>query len=180
MMPRAARLAGIAASLAVAVMPSGGCHSTGSIANGAGPEPAPGTSLAAVDASAPCSIKVRFAGLKPGHGSGPIRVALWNSERDFMKDGRWIRAISIPIQNADEGAAFEGLPMGRYAISAFHDSRDAGTLRQGVFGIPIDPWAVSNTGTGPAPPAWRTASFELVGTETTVELDFLHTGRIRR
>ena len=127
-----------------------------------------------------CRISVRFVGLDSRRGDGPVQVALWNSEERFMKDGRWVQGISIPIAQAENGVVFEDLPPGRYAISAFHDTQSAGTLRQGVFGIPLDPWAISNAGASIGPPAWRRASFEVHGADTVVELDFLHRPRPAR
>ncbi len=128
-------------------------------------------------ATGSCSITVRFTGLDRRRGDGPVQVALWDSESHFMKDGKWLRGASIPITVADQGTVFDGLPPGRYAISAFHDTRTAGKLRQGAFGIPIDPWAISNAGASIAPPAWRLASFEVTDAGAVVELDFLHRPR---
>lgn len=127
-----------------------------------------------------CRISVRFVGLDPRRGDGPLQVALWNSEDRFMKNGLWVQGISIPIAQAEMGAVFEDLSPGRYAISAFHDTQSAGTLRQGAFGIPLDPWAISNAGASIGPPTWRRASFDVHRADTVVELDFLHRPRPTR
>lgn len=157
------------------------CAAIAGILNGcAAPDRTPEQRPIATDATTAygsCSITVRLIGLDPRRGEGPVRIALWNSDTNFMNDGRWLRGESIPIANADRGAVFEGLPPGRYAISAFHDTRSAGRLRQGAFGIPIDPWAISNAGASITPPAWRTASFEVTDAGVVVELDFLHRPR---
>ncbi len=132
-----------------------------------------------------CRIEVHFVGLDVRRGKGPVQVALWDSESSFMKDGAWLRGASVAIEAAVDPAGqgnrvvFEGLPEGRYAVSAFHDTCSAGKLRQGAFGIPIDPWAISNAVTAFAPPAWKTASFEVRGDRTVIELDFQHQERRR-
>lgn len=166
-------LASIAASALCAALPGvlGGCAAP-HLTQGQRP-----TDAATSVASGSCSITVRFLGLDPRRGDGPVQVALWDSDARFMKDGRWLRGATIPIAVADQGTVFEALPPGRYAISAFHDTRNAGKLRQGAFGIPIDPWAISNAGASIAPPAWRTASFEVTDAGAVVVLDFLHRPR---
>ncbi len=121
-----------------------------------------------------CCIEVKFLGLDQNRGSGPVHVALWNSRESFMRDGEWLRGVSVPIARAAEGVLLSELPEGRYAISAFHDSKAVGALRQGPFGIPLDPWAISNAGSSIIPPAWSLASFELTATNKIIELDFLH------
>ena len=140
------------------------------------PEAASDTRLASV-MHGPCAIRVQLVGLDPTRGAGPVQVALWASEKDFMKDGNWLRGASVPIAQADHGVVFDGLPPGAYAISAFHDTAASGTLRRGLFGIPLDPWAISNGSAGFVPPSWGRASFELSAPSTTIELDFGHRPR---
>lgn len=122
-------------------------------------------------------ISVRFVGLDSKRGDGPVQVALWDSAASFMRDGLWVAGVSVPVGEAEKGVVFENLPPGRYAVSAFHDTRNVGRLRQGAFGIPIDPWAISNAGASIGPPTWQRASFDLLEVETVVELDFQHRPR---
>lgn len=179
---RTARARGDIASVSAIAMLAGFASACAAIAAGCAtaPPPAkPASEIASVAARiGTCRLKVRFVGLDARQGKGPIQVALWDSEPSFMKDGAWLRGASVPIESAVDpaghGILFEGLPEGRYAISAFHDTRSAGKLRQGAFGIPIDPWAISNAGAAFAPPAWKTASFEVRGGSTVIELDFQH------
>ncbi len=165
----------LSTALAIATIMSGGCalsrNSLMQSASSSEAQLAPATTLAS------CRITVRFVGLDPSRGDGPVHVALWNSEQQFMKARQWLRGISVPILRAEEGGTFEGLPPGRYAISAFHDTKQTGKLRQGLFGIPKDPWAISNGGASLLPPSWARASFDITGPDTLVELDFLHRPR---
>lgn len=123
------------------------------------------------------SIEVRLRRLDPSLGDGPVQVALWNSEKSFMRSGQWLRGASVAIADADKPVRFDHLPPGTYAISAFHDTRSTGSLRQGPFGIPVDPWAISNGGSLLAPPSWKKAAFALEAGTVVVELDFQRTPR---
>ena len=124
------------------------------------------------EASARIAIEVRLTALDPSRGSGPIQIALWNSESTFMRAGNWVRGMTIPIDERDTPVLFTDLPPGTYAVSAFHDTQSAGTLRRGTFGIPIDPWAVSNGGSPLLPPSWRRAKFTVNDGTATITLDF--------
>ena len=137
--------------------------------------PTPGAPIpgaAETEANARVAIEVRLTALDPSRGSGPIQVALWNSESTFMRAGNWVRGMTIPIVECGNPVLFTDLPPGTYAVSAFHDTQSAGTLRRGTFGIPIDPWAVSNGGSPLLPPSWRRAKFTVKDGTATITLDF--------
>jgi len=121
------------------------------------------------------TIEVRLKTLDPSRGGGPIQIALWNSESNFMRSGNWLRGATVPIAECDKPVLFTDLPPGTYAVSAFHDTQSAGTLRRGTFGIPIDPWAVSNGGSPLLPPSWRRAKFTVTEGTAIISLDF-HAG----
>jgi uncharacterized protein (DUF2141 family) len=118
------------------------------------------------------AIAVRLTALDPSRGGGPIQIALWNAESNFMRSGNWIRGATVPIAERDIPVLFADLPPGTYAVSAFHDTQSAGTLRRGTFGIPIDPWAVSNGGSPLLPPSWRRAKFSVTEGTAVISLDF--------
>ena len=125
-------------------------------------------------------IEIRFEGIDAAKGNGPIRVALWNDERSFMRDGAWVCAVTVLLEDASKATLLEQLPVGRYAISAFHDTRDGGSLRRGALGIPIDPWAMSNGGGLLEPPSWKRASFDVAAGTTVVLIDFAHQATTHR
>lgn len=152
-----------------------------SIASCSAPAPAPTPAKATAPTPAEPvgagSIEVRLRRLDPSLGDGPVQVALWNSEKSFMRSGQWLRGASVAIADADKPVRFDHLPPGTYAISAFHDTRSTGSLRQGPFGIPVDPWAISNGGSLLAPPSWKKAAFALEAGTVVIELDFQRTPR---
>lgn len=120
----------------------------------------------------PIEIEVHLSNLDPALGAGPVQLALWNSESSFMRSGNWVRGATVAIVDAGKPVVFSDLPPGTYAVSAFHDTQSAGELRQGTFGIPIDPWAVSNGGSHLLPPSWRRAKFTVEQGKVIVQLEF--------
>ncbi len=125
-----------------------------------------------VVAPAPVAIEVRLTALDPSRGDGPVQIALWDSESNFMRSGDWVRGLTVPIAECDKPVLFSDLPAGTYAVSAFHDTQSTGSLRRGAFGIPVDPWAVSNGGSPLLPPNWRRAKFTVTHGTATISLDF--------
>lgn len=120
------------------------------------------------------TIEIALNGVKQSDGDGPIHIALWGSERTFMKDGEWVRGVSVAAADASKITAITDLAPGRYAISSFHDTTNCGSLRRNIVGIPRDPWAFSNGGSSLIPPSWKRASFVVCAGTTRIELDFTH------
>jgi uncharacterized protein (DUF2141 family) len=140
--------------------------------------PRPSTEAAsqefATNATETAHIRVLFHGLKNAEPNGPVRVALWPSPSRFMVQGEWLRASTISVEQANDSIEFHDVPLGRYAVSAFHDVTNCGEFRRNALGLPRDPWAVSGGGPSWLPPSWSRASFELSAGGITVELDFTH------
>ena len=120
------------------------------------------------------TLTITFHGLHPKTDMGKICVALWESSESFMKDGEWVRSAAIPIALANEPCVMTNLPTGTFAVSSFYDETNCGQLRRGAFGIPIDPWAISNGGPPWMAPNWNHACFKISEGNTTIELDFEH------
>ena len=99
-------------------------------------------------------------GLDPAPGSGPVVVAVWSSPASFMRRGQAFESRQVAADRAGEELRVDGLPEGTYAVSAYHDRASAGELRRGMFGMPVDPWAVSGGGAPLAPPSWKRAAFQ--------------------
>ncbi len=125
-------------------------------------------------------LEIAFAGVDQNAGDGPIQVALWSSASTFMREGAWVRALTIPIADASCGVTIGGVEPGEYALSAFHDTANSGRFRRGPLGFPVDPWAVSNGGPAWLPPTWNRAHFNLPAGTTRIELDFSHTEDVTR
>ncbi|MDA0214745.1 MAG: DUF2141 domain-containing protein [Planctomycetota bacterium] len=120
------------------------------------------------------TLSITFHGLRPKTDTGKIFVALWDSPETFMKDGQWVRSAAIPIALANEACVMPNLPTGTFAVSSFYDVTNCDEFRRGAFGIPIDPWAISNGGPPWMPPNWNNACFKVGEGNTKIELDFEH------
>jgi len=128
----------------------------------------------------PSTIVVHLRGLRPEDGAGPVAIAIWGDAASFMREGKWVDARAITLAESAEPVVFAGLQPGTYAVSAFHDVAASGSLRRGIFGIPIDPWAVSNTTSPIAPPSWKKAAFEVREGTNEITLEFMRNPGARK
>ena len=75
-------------------------------------------------------------------------------------------------QLAHEGTmrfAFHGLPVGRYAVSAFHDENGNGELDIGGAGIPMEGYGFANNPPSQfGPPSFKAAAVTISGAPTKV------------
>ncbi len=120
------------------------------------------------------TLTITFHGLHPKADMGKLCVALWESSESFMKEGEWVRSATIPIALANKPCVMTNLPTGTFSVSAFYDVTNCGEFRRGAFGIPIDPWAISNGGPPWMVPNWNLACFKIGEGNTTIDLDFEH------
>ena len=78
---------------------------------------------------------------------GRIYVAVYDSPNNYMSyDQSKIRARRVldVRTNGSMSCAFPELPPGSYAITCFHDINSNGELDTNLFGIPSEPYGVSN------------------------------------
>lgn len=120
---------------------------------------------------AAADLTVRVSGIKSQEGS--IGCALFAaSEADsFPSDGARAQRSAEPDT---EGVVcrFEDVEAGRYAVSVSHDLNENGKVDTRAFGIPKEPWGVSN---GARPrmraPRFEEAAFDLAdGEEKEIEV----------
>lgn len=79
---------------------------------------------------------------------GVLRVALYNSENDWLNEERMIRARLIPVAQERETVEIWGLPAGDYAVAVYHDRNNNSRLDTRLGMIPAEPWGVSNNAKG--------------------------------
>lgn len=116
-------------------------------------------------------LKVNFTGLK--HDRGLIQVLLFNTEEGFPNEpARAVRQFQVPIVGGKAELKVKNLPIGKYALSTFHDHDGDGVFRTGAFGIPKDPYGFSNDARGVfGPPSFEKAMIQL---ETTPKRISIH------
>jgi len=96
---------------------------------------------------------------------GDIAVALFSNEADFLK--KRFAAKKIKADKGEVRLIFENIPVGQYALSAYHDANTNGELDKNLIGIPKEGFGFSNDAMGTfGPPDFKKASFNWKGEQT--------------
>ena len=99
---------------------------------------------------------------------GHIRVAIFNSEADFLQ--KPVAAFAVEATKDEVVIPCSGLPQGTYAITLFHDLNDNGYMDTGSMGIPTEDYGFSNNAKPVmGPPSFEKCSFTLEE-ELTMEI----------
>lgn len=121
----------------------------------------------ACSAASATDLSIKLSGLPSDKGK--ILVAAYNSEAAYKGKGAVAKA-RIPA-NGERQVVFRNLPAGRYAISAFHDENDNGSLDKNALGIPSEAYGFSrNPATRFGPPSFGEASFPIEGSRVELEI----------
>jgi uncharacterized protein (DUF2141 family) len=87
---------------------------------------------------------------------GHVLVALYDSEREFMK--KHLDSRKAKVNGNQVTVVFENLRPGDYAISTFHDKNDNEKLDTNFIGIPVEMYGFSNNAKGSfGPPSFGKA-----------------------
>lgn len=103
---------------------------------------------------------------------GQILISVCTKEQ-FMKSA-CSYSTRVSAQSAQEGPiVFKDIAQGVYAVQMFHDLDSDNKLKSGAFGIPKEPWGMSNDAKGKfGPPKFEDAAINVNGaTEITINLD---------
>jgi uncharacterized protein (DUF2141 family) len=104
------------------------------------------------------TLTVQVANVKSDKGQ--IAVALYNSEKDFMKT-RYQGKVTKAIKGAVE-IVFENIPTGYYGLSIMHDANGNDKLDTNMLGIPKEGFGFSNNVMGTfGPPSFEKAKVEV-------------------
>ena len=117
------------------------------------------------------SITVVIKNVKDAPGN--VAVALFNNEKDFMKN-RFDSKI-IKAQGGEVQVVFENVPPGSYAISVLHDENGNNEMDSNIIGMPKEGFGFSNNAMGTfGPPSFEKASFKcLVSQALTVNMKYM-------
>jgi uncharacterized protein (DUF2141 family) len=104
---------------------------------------------------------------------GQIAVALYNSEKEFMKtryQGKVTKAIKGEVE-----VIFENLPAGSYGLSVMLDSNENGKLDSNFFGVPKEGFGFSNNAMGSlGPPGFEKVRVDFSSSKTiSIALKYL-------
>ncbi len=110
----------------------------------------------------PGILMIEIVGLK--QATGTVHIAVYNSDSTWLGDEA-VMTEKVAVADAMDGDLVRTevqLPLGKYAISAFHDQDDDGELNTNLIGMPKEPIAVSNNALGKfGPPKYEDAVFTL-------------------
>ncbi|MFT5762381.1 MAG: hypothetical protein ACI8WA_001509 [Polaribacter sp.] len=112
------------------------------------------------------TITVTISGMKSDKGD--VFVALYNSEKDFLKKN--FKGNIAKVIDKKATVFFKNIEKGMYAISVFHDENDNKKMDTRIFGIPKEPIGTSNDAKGfMGPPKYKDAKFN-VTTSVTIPI----------
>jgi uncharacterized protein (DUF2141 family) len=93
---------------------------------------------------------------------GLVLVALYDGAETFLKPGKHAAAQMAPADAQAVTVVFHNLPVGRYALTTFHDENANGKLDFNLTGSPVEALGFSNDAFGTAAaPAFDKAVIEL-------------------
>ena len=114
------------------------------------------------------TLTITLAGVRSA--SGTLRVSVYREQDAFRKEAQAFRMQAVPASAGEVVLGFEALPLGRYAVMAYHDenANDKLDLRLGMF--PIEGYGLSNNPRVFGPPAFADSAFELPAAGTGISL----------
>jgi len=102
---------------------------------------------------------------------GALRVALYNAEVYWLKDGQMVRGQVAPVLAEDQVVEFTGLPSGDYAVAIYQDLNTNMRLDRFLGLIPREPYGFSNNPGGVGRPSFQDAAVHTEGqTEIVIEM----------
>ena len=104
--------------------------------------------IAAPIASA-SELTVTVEGIAKQQGS--IMLGLFD-EATYNGDGA-VNGANLTVEGTSVSVTFEGLEPGEYAVRLYHDVNDDGEMNSNPFGMPTEPYALSNNAQGRFGPA---------------------------
>lgn len=113
------------------------------------------------------SLVVVVENLKNDQGN--VRAGLFNNPKDFTKT--IYLGKSIPAKIGSVSFTFIDLPLGKYAVSAFHDINGSEKLDTNFVGKPVEPYGFSRDARGTfGPPLFEDAMIQVDEAAQTVTI----------
>lgn len=105
---------------------------------------------------------------------GKMQVGLFNRDDDFLETGSEYKVAAVPVDSTSIIVSFNNLPIGKYAISLYHDLDSSGEINKNFIGIPLEPYGISNDAWHRlSAPKWEEASFTM-DTDKTIVIHLRH------
>jgi uncharacterized protein (DUF2141 family) len=113
--------------------------------------------------AAAATLHVRVEGIASDEGELKVAVC----ERTLDEAGCRVGESRAP-QGAVEDFAFADLAPGRYAVASYHDLNGNGRLDTGLFGLPSEPYGLSNEAGRYGRPDFADAAVEIGAADARV------------
>jgi uncharacterized protein (DUF2141 family) len=114
-------------------------------------------------------LKVIIKGFE--NEKGKALIALSNSKENYDAMKEPFKGAKVEIKNRQAEVIFKDLPLGEYAIKAFHDENDDQELDTNFLGMPTENYGFSNNARGSFGPAsWQDAKFKLNSAFSSTEI----------
>lgn len=75
---------------------------------------------------------------------GEIKVGVFNTDTNFLKEGYAIKNYAIKVENNTAILTITDLPKGEYAVTMYHDQNSDNECNRNFIGIPKEPYGFSN------------------------------------
>ena len=110
--------------------------------------------IVACSACGAAEVVVRVSGLT--QPSGQVGCSLFSAAAGFPMDSTSAPSLWLPAQGKGVTCRFNDVPEGTYAVSVGHDLNGNRRVDTNLFGVPTEPWGVSNN----ARPTLRAPRFD--------------------
>jgi uncharacterized protein (DUF2141 family) len=102
---------------------------------------------------------------------GQLVVGLFDSEANFPRQGRALRASKLTLERGKAVVTFRGLEPGVYAVAVLHDENSNSKMDFNFLGMPLEGYGFSNDApVSFGPPSFDAAAFKLVARRSRVPI----------
>lgn len=132
--------------------------------------PAPGAMAQASATAEAATLTISFTDIEAPKGR--IMLALFEGAAGY-DGGKPVRGAAIEVSASTASTVITGLAPGQYGVKLFHDVNGNGKMDTNPFGMPVEPFAFSNSAKGNmGPAAWDAAKFEVKSGANTQTISF--------
>lgn len=115
-------------------------------------------------------LKVQFNNVNVSK-KGTVYVGLYDTKENFL-GRKFMKSAQVEVTESTFEIVFEDLPLGTYAVSAYHDINGNQQMDFNEYGMPQEDYAMSGTPDQMGPPNWDQVKFDFTKSEQLVNVNF--------
>lgn len=115
-------------------------------------------------------LKVQFNNVNFSK-KGTVYVGLYDTKENFL-GRKFVKSAQVEVTESSFEIVFEDLPLGTYAVSAYHDINGNQQMDFNEYGMPQEDYAMSGTPDQMGPPNWDQVKFDFTKSEQLVNVNF--------